>query len=460
MDERPNNKWYRLDNAATIVPSTVHGSDTRVFRIVCELKEEVDGDILQDALDQTIDEFPHYNVILRKGFFWYYLDSTRLRATVTEDDRPALEPLYLPGRRSLMYRVSYFKKRINLEMFHVLADGTGAFTFMRVLVANYLRIAHDIPMSLEENELMISATAGEKNNDAFVKFYSKERSRQQLRKMMKTDAYQIEQDKDANLQSRLIEGVTSASGFVALAHRYNTTAGILTVALYIEAVLGVMSVREQKHPIVISVPVNLRQYFPSETTRNFFGVINVPFRAKEYDGTIESIIDSVRESFEEQLTEENLRDTMNGYSGLSQNIAIKVIPLFIKDPVVNILSRVAQQGTTATMSNLGRIKMPPEFEPYILQFSAFMATPNMQICVSSFGDRMVFGGVSAYAEHFVLVNFFRGLTKRGLRVEIATNDNDVNPEEKGISEKKQKKRRKAGGNDADVQQMQDKDKGK
>ena len=69
-----NYKWYKLDNAATIVPATARGSDTRVFRLTCQLKEKVDGDILQSALDLTLEEFPHFNVVLRKGFFWYYLD--------------------------------------------------------------------------------------------------------------------------------------------------------------------------------------------------------------------------------------------------------------------------------------------------------------------------------------------------------------------------------------------------
>ena len=68
--------------------------------------------------------------------------------------------------------------------------------------------------------------------------------------------------------------------------------------------------------------------------------------------------------------------------------------------------------------------MHEELTPYIKQFSAFMATPNIQICVSSFGDRMVFGAVSAYSEHNVFTNFFRGLTRRGLTVEIASNDYD------------------------------------
>ena len=132
-----NYKWYKLDNAATIVPATARGSDTRTFRVTCELTDEVDGEVLQDALDETLQEFPHFNVVLRKGMFWYYLDDTRIRPVVCEEDLPACSPLYISGRRSLLYRVSYFRKRINLEMFHVLADGTGGFLFLRKLVITY-----------------------------------------------------------------------------------------------------------------------------------------------------------------------------------------------------------------------------------------------------------------------------------------------------------------------------------
>ena len=79
-----NSKWYQLDNAAKIIPSTARGGNTRVFRITCELKEEVDPQILQNALDQTIIDFPHFNCVLRKGLFWYYLDARNLQAKVMQ----------------------------------------------------------------------------------------------------------------------------------------------------------------------------------------------------------------------------------------------------------------------------------------------------------------------------------------------------------------------------------------
>ena len=79
--------WYKLDNAAKIVPATAHGSDTRVFRIVCELTEPVDPVTLQHALDKTVREYNHFNVVLRKGFFWYYLDAGRNRPSPQSGER-------------------------------------------------------------------------------------------------------------------------------------------------------------------------------------------------------------------------------------------------------------------------------------------------------------------------------------------------------------------------------------
>lgn len=38
--------------------------------------------------------------------------------------------------------MTYIKKRINFEVFHVLTDGTGASEFVRELVKNYLYLAH------------------------------------------------------------------------------------------------------------------------------------------------------------------------------------------------------------------------------------------------------------------------------------------------------------------------------
>ena len=38
-----------------------------------------------------------------------------------------------------------------------------------------------------------------------------------------------------------------------------------------------MYVRDRKKPVVLTVPVDLRSYFPSHTARNFFSIIRASY---------------------------------------------------------------------------------------------------------------------------------------------------------------------------------------
>ena len=65
--------WHKLDNAAKIFPPTTSFYDPKIFRFSVLLKEKVNPKNLELALKETIEEFPIYKSILKKGLFWYYL---------------------------------------------------------------------------------------------------------------------------------------------------------------------------------------------------------------------------------------------------------------------------------------------------------------------------------------------------------------------------------------------------
>ena len=424
-----SSRWYKLDNAAKIVPSQARGADTRVFRLTAVMKEDVNKEILEQALQETAPEFPIFNVVLKRGIFWYYLEDSALIPKVEEEGEFPMAALYYPGRRNLLYRVSCYKKRINLEVFHVLADGTGAFMFLRHLVARYLELNLSLPPVHFDDDI---SSMQENSADAFDTYYEKSASLEQLKDMGAKRAWQLNEEKDPNLRCHLLEGVVSAKSFLKKAKEYDATVGVLAVAIYIEAAIRRMTVRQKKRPIVVSVPVNLRQFYQSYTARNFFSVINIPFDATEYDGTINSIIPRVKKEFEGQLSREKINENMNSYAALEHNIAVKMIPLTVKDIGISVFSMFASRGVTCTMSNLGKIVMPPEIEGYIDYFSAFMSAPSEQICIATFGDRMVFGEVSPYVTHGVMMNFFRSITGMGIEVEISSNDYDFREEEDAV----------------------------
>ena len=123
--KRPG-RWRKLDNAAQAFPAATGKKDSRVFRFYCMLREEIDRDRLQRALDETLEKYPLFRSVLRKGLFWFYMEPRQIPAEVKPEDRPPCSRIYEPDRKSLLFQVSCYKNRINLEVFHGLTDGTGA----------------------------------------------------------------------------------------------------------------------------------------------------------------------------------------------------------------------------------------------------------------------------------------------------------------------------------------------
>ena len=134
--------WRNLDNAAKLFSAASSPKDTRVFRFYCILKEEVEKVLLQRALDQTIEKYPVFLSVMRKGLFWHYLEKSDLRPVVREEYKEPCSCLYVRDKKSLLFEVTYYHNRINFEVFHALTDGTGATEFLRELVKNYLYLAH------------------------------------------------------------------------------------------------------------------------------------------------------------------------------------------------------------------------------------------------------------------------------------------------------------------------------
>ena len=84
----------------------------------------------------------------------------------------ACSGLYVPDQKSFLFEVSYYKKKINLEVFHCLTDGTGALNFLKELVRNYLMIRYpkvEFPPVSEEE----ISTASDHEEDSFSQYYSK-----------------------------------------------------------------------------------------------------------------------------------------------------------------------------------------------------------------------------------------------------------------------------------------------
>jgi NRPS condensation-like uncharacterized protein len=238
-------EWTKLDNAAKIFPPTTNGKDTKVFRFVCELKDEVDKNILQSALDKTIELFPVYASILRSGVFWYYFESTELKPKVKEESKLPCSTLYHPNQRNLLFEITYYRQRINLEMYHALADGTGALGFFKTLLYFYITEKYRENFGDKLPKLDYDASFSQKMDDSFLKHYT---GNKKPNKIKITKAYHITGRRPSDNRLKIIEGIIPVKEILDLAHRYNTTLTVYLTALFILAIYQEMPARSRKYP--------------------------------------------------------------------------------------------------------------------------------------------------------------------------------------------------------------------
>ena len=66
--------WYKLDLSAIVYPTLQRRDFSSVYRLSVVLKEEIQPDVLQRALNMTMPRFPTYKEAIRKGLFWRYLE--------------------------------------------------------------------------------------------------------------------------------------------------------------------------------------------------------------------------------------------------------------------------------------------------------------------------------------------------------------------------------------------------
>ena len=408
-------EWSKLDNASKIFPSTWSHKDPKVFRIVCELKDEVNSQLLQTALDDVIEDIPVYKSVLRRGVFWYYLERSDIRPLVEAEETTVCAPIYTGQKDRLLFRVSYFKSRVNLEVFHALSDGVGAICFFQALLIRYMTLCYDIvwetlPRTAPLNGLM---------DDSFSKhFAGGSLINGRMEKNQK--AYRIRGTKFFDKRMGLVEGAMSVEKVLCEARKHKVSLTAFLASLFVYSIGQEMNARGKKHPVVLNIPVNLRQYYKSVTVRNFFGLAAISCRLDKGSGEIDTIIQDVDEAFKKTLTRERLDARANKLIAIEQNVLARIIPLPMKNGILRLFANKALKNTTSAISNVGKINMPEDASPYIRQFSVCTSASRPQMTLCSYGDRLVVSIASPFRETEIQGCFFRLLSNSGIEIELSS----------------------------------------
>ncbi len=112
-----------------------------MFRVSCTLNEDVDPDRLNQALNRLHGKTRSSRSRCTVGCSGIIFESTNLKPqAVPETLAPVPCCTARRSKNELLYRVSYYGARINVEMFHAISDGNGRMVFLKTLVHNYLQL--------------------------------------------------------------------------------------------------------------------------------------------------------------------------------------------------------------------------------------------------------------------------------------------------------------------------------
>lgn len=429
MFEQKRAYWRSLDNAAKLFSAASSPKDTRVFRFYCELKEEVKEEILQEALNQTIQKYPVFLSVMRKGLFWHYLEKSELRPVVMEEYKEPCSSLYVRDKKTLLFEVTYYEKRINFEVFHALTDGTGATEFLRELVKNYLYLIHEEdlePVELSNQYL----TVKDQEDDSFSRYYDPDFPRKKKKKIR---AVQIKKGGKGYEELQINEASMSVKELLGIAREKKVSMSVLLTAAFICAIHEEMSRMQEKKPVILMVPVNLRKIFPSDSMLNFFGYIEPGYQFGGGKDSFEDVLEAVKLYFQENLSKEHMAGRMNELIAIEKHKILKWAPLELKNRCIRAGAKMAEQEVTAVLSNMSVVKMPEDYAQYIEKFGVYTSTNRTELCICSFQDMLSLGFTSRYDSTNIQRNFYRILKELGASVKVAEPDfpEDARPNYEG-----------------------------
>ncbi len=431
-------KWHKLDNTANVFPVISNEALSSVFRIGVVLKDQVDPLLLEQALCRMLPWFEGMHVRLRRGIFWYYFETNPKDPVLGREITYPCRYIDPYSSNQYLFRVSYYKNKINVEIFHALTDGYGAINFLKELTAQYLHLRY------KDKLPPLRERAAEKTSfqveDSYEKYYVKEHAKGYGGVI----AYKLKDEELPPGVMGVTHGFLDIPSLKEICREYEVSitqylAAVLVYCIYKEygtrpSGSGKTSLwqrlwsrgRQQKQrPVRINIPVNLRQFFPSETTMNFFGVVFAEMQletGKEY--TFQDMLKTISENFSSQLTKEHMQKLIAYNVSNEKNKFLRLTPLFLKNLGIRLIYQRSSRAFTTTLSNLGLIRMLPAYEPFVESFHFIMGASLKQpfkCVVCSYGSQLIFTCSSAFADNRLQQAFFHHLEEDGVRLRVEGN---------------------------------------
>lgn len=394
---------------------------TTIFRLAATIDEAVDLPRLQAAYDAMLARCQYFRVELRKGVFWYYFEPSDAQPTVEAESRYPC--MYIPFKRRgvLPFRLIAYRHRIAFEVSHILTDGSGALAFLNGLLAEYFRRGGE---EVDGAALQVDPAAAVDPGE-FADSFSAAYQQNVPAAPRQSPALHFGGRAVAPPAFYVIEGVVSGADLKELAGRHNVTIGEYLTALLIDVAREVMETRRLRpRPIRVSIPINLRRFFPSKTMRNFVLAVEPGIDPRLGSFSFDDILAKVHHYMRSELDHRFIRRQIVRNLKSERSPFIRIIPVVIKDPILRwAYAAFGTRMFTIGFSNLGRVSVPEGVSRHVRGYHFIPPPHNNALNATSiaFNGQTHIVFASTIEDTTVEQRFFARLRDEGIGVAITTN---------------------------------------
>lgn len=417
-------EWMKNDTAAIMFSAIETSKQSRLFRLSAVFKnEEVDPERLKQAVANIIPRYPLLMYRDVKGYYWAYLEKCEnLPAVLPEENRPAeLRRLGRDGYPEIVFL--YYKRRISIEANHIYGDGTGFIEILKSVLAEYMVLGGADRADFDGVRFGDETPSETELENPFRRYATKEK----LPKVKREESYVLPKDYVENYQNYIC-GILPFEELKPLCKERD-----LTVTEFVASAMILAIIRTAAEPvnkaIIIDIPVNLRQFFPTDSIRNFTSPMPIHFNPQgRTDVTHEEIIEAVRGQLKKYNTKENQQAFINHSFALTQNLGAQLVLSIFKQWGMNsIQKKTHNTEMTVVFTNVGNVKIPQVMSDAIERFELVGGDArvyDMSVFTSaiSVNGYMHIGFNYSTKDVSFCREFFRILASYGVNVRVESSD--------------------------------------
>lgn len=392
---------YKIDTTSNLFPA-VGG---HVFRLCAVFKEPIKKALLTKALESLQIDFPIIFSHLQRTFY-SYIHVPAADLDIIDDGDPFIRVPDMLDTEKPSFRIHIKDELLSMDVFHGNADGKAAAAFLNALIRNY-------SLLLDGRELPAPVPPAAKDlKDPYPMYYKRTKASSFFEK----EAYRVRLERPENpfvrftcvsIDLKALKGVTKNLGV--------TVNDFLCAALY-ESIAASTDARDSELPVSISVSIDLRPFFGSETQRNFSYYTNVRI-SRDDAHDLESAAVHIHKKVREALKAEHLLSGIAAAHKTANNPFVRAVPRAVKELAIRKTYRhIAGSSITLTCSNLGFQSLPEEAAAHLERLEIYLGAGRggLNTAATGFGDKVFFCFSTGSHDKSIEESFMKLLSSRSV----------------------------------------------